>query len=367
MEMKRTEIVDDVKQVDDVERSIVHIITNETPDRSGDVVRASGMDDESFGKNPVVMFGHDYATFPIGRSMWRKRTERGGVKGILAKTQFADTPEGNTAFKLWKGGFLNAASVGFIGKESDVRKDEDGRYLGREFKKWELLEYSIVPVPANAGALRLSIDKGELPTALVKAIKPWLVERDVCELNECKKGMGGMPDEMAELKKRITDVSAAVEYFAKNMKAPDFAPQFKELRDLIALASPVDYSAQIKELRDQLLEIATRPDPQQKDYTPEIAGLREAVAKLNEVNKPYVIEPLDYTERFVALQRSIECINIPLPPVIQVPDYMPLLKELKADIESLKTKPPKQVEISLDEIADLVRREVSRAKGKVTI
>jgi HK97 family phage prohead protease len=180
--MERLQFVDEMKQVDEDERSITHFITAEVEDRSGDIVRSKGMDDANFKKNPVVMFGHDYRTFPIGKNLWLKTTTRNGVKGILAKTQFADTPEGTTAFRLWKDGFLNAASIGFQSIEKEVRQSEDGGFAGYDFKRWELFEYSIVPVPANPAALRLAIENKEIPDTMVKAFEPSLVELKMKEL-----------------------------------------------------------------------------------------------------------------------------------------------------------------------------------------
>jgi hypothetical protein len=47
-------------------------------------------------------------------------------------------------------GYIKAGSVGFIPLE---RKFSDQRHGGIDFKRQDLLEFSIVPVPANAHAL----------------------------------------------------------------------------------------------------------------------------------------------------------------------------------------------------------------------
>jgi HK97 family phage prohead protease len=183
----------ETKEADPQERSIVHWISTESVDRYGDIVRAAGLNDANFAKNPVVLFGHDHRAFPVGKSLWRKVTERGGVKGVLAKTQFADTAQGHDVFKLWDGGYLNAASIGFIPLEYTpiYEKDEEGhdRWTGGyEFTASDLLEYSIVPVPANQEALRLAIDNGVLESRDVLGVaRVALFEKDVCELRECGK------------------------------------------------------------------------------------------------------------------------------------------------------------------------------------
>ena len=58
-------------------------------------------------------------------------------------------------FEMYKQGFLNAFSIGFIPKEYTDRNNADGSTT-RVFTKSELLEISAVPVPANPNALVLA-------------------------------------------------------------------------------------------------------------------------------------------------------------------------------------------------------------------
>jgi hypothetical protein len=86
-------------------------------------------------------------------------------KGIRAQFQFP--PIGTYAFAdtvhgLWNGKFLNAASIGFQpgDGENSVSPiiDDAGKPTGGvQYNEWELLEFSIVPVPANQEALRLAL------------------------------------------------------------------------------------------------------------------------------------------------------------------------------------------------------------------
>jgi hypothetical protein len=146
-------------------------ITTEAIDRDGDIVVAAGAEFENFLKNPVVLFGHNYWSPEnvVGKAI---ALEPKKGKGIRARWQFAGedvSPKADIVRRLWEGGFLNATSIGFIVKES-VWIDADGEELeddpqayaptgaaGRKFKRWELLEFSIVPVPANQEAVRMSL------------------------------------------------------------------------------------------------------------------------------------------------------------------------------------------------------------------
>jgi hypothetical protein len=58
------------------------------------------------------------------------------------------TPLITAVAKSWERKFLNTVSIGFI----PLERSEDGRTI----TKAELLEFSIVPIPANPQALRLS-------------------------------------------------------------------------------------------------------------------------------------------------------------------------------------------------------------------
>jgi hypothetical protein len=60
---------------------------------------------------------------------------------------------------MYKAGFMNAWSIGFIPKEI-VDIEPDNWRGGHRFDKWELLEYSAVLVPDNPEALTLLRSKG---------------------------------------------------------------------------------------------------------------------------------------------------------------------------------------------------------------
>lgn len=118
-------------------------------DRQGDIVRQDGWELENFKKNPVILWAHDYDELPIG-----KATELNvSVEGLEIEFEFAPAegnPKAAQVQKLMEEGYLNAVSVGFIPKERN----------GNVIIRSELLELSVVPVPANQEALRLAMAKG---------------------------------------------------------------------------------------------------------------------------------------------------------------------------------------------------------------
>ncbi len=124
------------------------IVASESEDRHGEVLELKGLDTSKYMQNPVVLWAHDYSQPPIGKTLSIRKS-----KGkLVAKIQFAINEDSfaHKIYKLYKGGFMKAFSIGFIPKEMD-----ENRYT-----KAEMIEHSSVPIPANPEALALAVSKG---------------------------------------------------------------------------------------------------------------------------------------------------------------------------------------------------------------
>ena len=147
---------------DDVERSTTELISTGTVDRDKEVLLPKGADITYYKDNPQVLWAHNYNQPPIGRAAWIKKTP----EGLLAKTIYAETPFAEEIYGLVKGGFLPARSVGFIvldghePEEKDIKKHPEWAEARFIIDKWELLEYSVVPVGSNRQALEQAMVKG---------------------------------------------------------------------------------------------------------------------------------------------------------------------------------------------------------------
>lgn len=140
---------------DDEERRATFIASTATEDRQGDTIQQDGWDLKSFKKNPVLLFGHNSRDLPIGK-VENIKVEDGK---LMAKTVGVDAGVHDLADKVWKmigSGFLNAVSVGFRALDYEPRFGKDGEWLGMNFLKQELLELSVVPVPANPQAVMVA-------------------------------------------------------------------------------------------------------------------------------------------------------------------------------------------------------------------
>jgi len=157
---KHTSSILTVKAVEDNSDEYVlnFVGSSETPDRHGDIVKSDDWNLSAYEKNPVFLWGHDHSGLPIGRA--ENVSVNTEEKRLEFKIKFAveEYPFAKTVYKLYKGGFLNATSVGFIPKDVDYDEDKDAFILSNN----ELLELSAVTVPANPDALQMGFKKGLL-------------------------------------------------------------------------------------------------------------------------------------------------------------------------------------------------------------
>jgi len=151
-------------ETDTDERTVTAIISTIGVDRENEVLLPKGMDYAAYMKNPVVLWAHDYHSEPIARTLWMKK----GRKEIKAKIKFAETEQAEQVYQLFKGGFMNAFSVGFIPiethepTETEIKDKPEWGDVRKIYDKWELLEFSPVPVPANPEALAVAVKAKEL-------------------------------------------------------------------------------------------------------------------------------------------------------------------------------------------------------------
>uniref|UniRef100_A0A6M3KRV3 Putative prohead protease n=1 Tax=viral metagenome TaxID=1070528 RepID=A0A6M3KRV3_9ZZZZ len=150
------------------ERKYEFIASTSDQDRDGEVIDVNGWDLKNFKKNPVIMFGHDYRSLPIGRAT------KIGVRDGKLVNNVEFPPEGTYEFadiveRLVGAGFLKTESVGFVPKKWE---DGDGgeKTPRRTYTKQELLEISIVPVPSNPNALMNAVEEGVITTKQLQAI-----------------------------------------------------------------------------------------------------------------------------------------------------------------------------------------------------
>lgn len=123
-------------------------ISSGAVDRDRDVINQAGWMLDNYLKNPVVLWGHQYGQPPIG-TCTALNIKSGD---LVAEAEFFDAetyPWADTIYRIVKAGGLRATSVGFRPKKYNWNADRGGV----DIDEAELLEFSVVSVPANPEAL----------------------------------------------------------------------------------------------------------------------------------------------------------------------------------------------------------------------
>lgn len=195
----------ETKAVDEDQGIYEAMVSTEAVDRDEDVLLASGADIANFLKNPVVLWGHNYwdpeAVVAIALDV--VKIPGRGVKLVFQFIQRGISKTADLVHDLWAAGYLRAMSVGFIPKAFERRKDSEGEELvrGYLFTLWELLEGSIVTIPANQDALRLAYDAMREKGYSEQELKQVLIESNIYE--EMRKAIQDELERMKELRQSL--------------------------------------------------------------------------------------------------------------------------------------------------------------------
>lgn len=157
--MEKSNKINYTASIDLVEKGLDYgevevLVSNSAIDRHGESIKVEGIKTNEVMKNPVVLWGHDYASLPIGQIL--KIWKSGG--NLMARIRFDyDIYEfARTVYEMVKRGTINAVSIGGMVKQwnADYTVVEE----------MEMLELSVVPVGAHPQALvmRRSLEDEEV-------------------------------------------------------------------------------------------------------------------------------------------------------------------------------------------------------------
>jgi HK97 family phage prohead protease/HK97 family phage major capsid protein len=136
-----------------VDGSLGYVLSDATVDRYGDVIEPAGWMLDQFRQNPIALFNHS-AMQPIGK--WKNiRVDDERLMADFEPAAKGTSRRTDEILSLVEQGILKATSVGFLGIESEpLDPKRPGR--GTRYTRQELLETSIVSVPANPAALQIA-------------------------------------------------------------------------------------------------------------------------------------------------------------------------------------------------------------------
>ena len=138
-------------------------ISSTAAERMGDVIAVNGWKLDAYKSNPVVLWAHDRKQPPIARAT--KIWTAGNRLEFTPKEMY---PFGAMIGDMVREGFLTGVSVGF----RPIKHAWNSERQGYDFLESELLEYSVVPVPANPEALLVGSGKKAAAPTSRKSAKP---------------------------------------------------------------------------------------------------------------------------------------------------------------------------------------------------
>lgn len=182
----------DIRDVTDGDGGIVmdFVGSDNSMDRYNEVIQPESWGDmKNFKANPVIPDCHDYSS--VAKILGRATSVEVKDGKLCNRVEFAmDNPLGVMAGKMAKAGFIKSQSVGFI-PLTWVNGNAAGQ-PDRTYTKCELLEISLVVVPANPGAtVGLAMKSGALQRADVIAAAKFLGGLVGKEFSDDKPEAGG--------------------------------------------------------------------------------------------------------------------------------------------------------------------------------
>lgn len=178
-----------VKSIDEEKRQATFVISTDEIDRMFEIVEQS-WELENYKKNPIVLFGHDSSKpgYVVGCATEIHADKEGDKNITIGTVQFAEegtSSDADTVWKLVKQGILRTVSVGFIPHTFKAIKNEDGSET-TVLADNELLEFSIVPIPANPSAVALAMNDGSIEEKDAKfMLKTYKAEAQYIEQSLC--------------------------------------------------------------------------------------------------------------------------------------------------------------------------------------
>jgi hypothetical protein len=238
--------VADKSDIQPGERAVISYISTGVKDRDGERLMPDGAVLENYRTNPVVLYAHDYKSIPVAKNIWIKQDG----KGLVAKTAFGKSAFSDELYHAYTddvegtGPLLKAWSVGFIPLEYEDVETKGGKPT-RTYKKWELLEYSAVPIPSCPEALTLAVAKGLLPELLRKDIEESIevVETNIIEKLET--------EEMIEVDTEIKAEEPVRAVEPETKAEPESQPEVEKAFTEDIIQVPVEIADQMVTLAEQ--------------------------------------------------------------------------------------------------------------------
>ena len=169
-EQRRLMVMTEARQTEDGSAHRMVIAANELS-RNGDDLNLRGISFKNYRKNPVVLWAHDsYQGIPIAKTVKIGHDEQGRIAADFefnSEDEFAARVE-----NAWNGGFIRGASIRYVPTKVVEVRDEQGRVDRLRIEESELLEWSLVAVPADPDSVRAAARAMNLPEEIFRGFEP---------------------------------------------------------------------------------------------------------------------------------------------------------------------------------------------------
>ncbi len=320
------------KSVDDERRIITGTATTPTPDRLGDIIEPLGV---KF-KNPLpLLLYHDHRS-PVGTVQFDKPTKDGitftaKIAAIAEPGRLKDRVD--EAWQSVKARLVRGVSVGFrvLNNAVDYMKDTGGM----RFREIEVLELSLVAVPANADATISTIKQFDTsaPAALGTAGRVSSTRSGASDSPQRARTMN-LSEKITAKRAELKTKSARLEELVQ--KADGAAPSDAEAKETVDLTAEIDTLT--KEIGS--LEVLERAQAMQAQPVVTRPAAHPETAQKD--TRVVVTDPLP---KGIGFARLVICrmaqllTNVPAHEIARqkYPDYQPLHLALKTAVNAMTT------------------------------
>ncbi len=263
MSMNRAYAVLEVKSVDEEKRIITGIATTPTPDRVGDIVEPLGV---KF-KNPLPLLWQHMSDKPVGTVKFDKPTK----DGITFSAQLPTIADAGSlkdrideAWQSVKMKLVRGVSIGFRAIEYAFM--DDG---GIRFVESEVLELSLVTIPANADATIQSIKSIDAPVLAATGKQPKDSDRPTPPAPGKKKSTPVKAQEAKTMKKTYAEQIASFEATrqAKSAEMDGIMEKSIETGETLDTDAKEKYdtlAAELKEIDEHLVRLRAAEERNKK-------------------------------------------------------------------------------------------------------
>ena len=255
-EQRRVMVVTEARQAEDGSAHRM-VIAARDRSRNQDEINLAGVRFDNYRKNPVVFWNHDASPrllaaappsggIPIAKTLEIGHDEEGR---IVASFEFnSNDPFAARVENAWNNGFLRAASIHYLPTKIVEVKDARGRVERLRIEESELLEWSLVPVPADPDSVRAAARALNLPEEIFRGLEPEpQPEPSVDSVTEKPELEPNQDDPIEALIERVDAVEQKLEELAAGDSTTEEEPQEipapEESPDPILAAVEVEFAA----------------------------------------------------------------------------------------------------------------------------